>query len=98
LCKGRSTLDETAIRHWLLGGGVTKDEALPADLFVAAVRSRQSDELIVLMTDGQRRFSFLERMQSGWTSSIIETGVALEEAFERWDAGETVHYAHGFAK
>lgn len=96
LFAGYTNVAEETMRPWLANGGLPRSEALPDKLFVAAVRSRQSDELVVLMTDGSRQFSFLERIQTYWTDTQHEAAMALTEAFKRWDSGERVVYVHGF--
>lgn len=96
LMEGATTFDEEVTTSIMLLGGVQRGAALAADGFLAGIRSRQSEELVVVLQRGDRSFVFLERFASPWVEALPETKRALLEARARWQRGEDVRYVHGF--
>ena len=91
-----TTVDDETTLGWVLAGGGTSGAPGPEVAFVAAIRARQTEEILILITAGVRRFTFLEKCTSPWTDPLPTARAALDEAFARWDRGEAVRYVHGF--
>lgn len=94
--EGATTLDDATTQAHLLAGGLAPGKALGVDGFVAGVRARQSEEIVVVFEASGRTLSFLERVASPFGDALGDARRALAEALLRWDRGESVAYRHRF--
>ncbi|MFI5297141.1 MAG: hypothetical protein ACHREM_03505 [Polyangiales bacterium] len=92
---GVATVDVDQACAWVLSGSGPRSSA-EGDRFVAALRARQTEEVVIIMRRSAQSFDFLEKCSSPWTDVLPDARSALDDALARWDRGEDVRYVHGF--
>jgi adenylate cyclase len=93
----RTNVDNPLTLAWALAGGLVWGTQPDHDVFLAAILTRRTDKLVVVMTRPGLTFNFLGKLDN----KIVEqenTASALDNALLAWDHGESVHVTHGWPK
>lgn len=96
--EGLTTTDDETAQIWSYKGGIGALSPTRLDAFLAVVRGRSTEEILVVMVSGGRTFNFLEKCLSPWEEKLPTAQSALDEALRRWDRGESVYYLHRFTE
>jgi len=75
-------------------------DEMPDNLVLAVVLPRNTEQVYLLMRDGERRFYWMDKVMSPWSSTAgAEAGDSLAEALADWDRGvERVYISDGMER